>query len=179
VRSYRTISPLPLGASHPGRYIFCGTFRGFTSPRHYLASCPLEPGLSSPPVDRRGDRLADSHAPASVRCSPPGFNTLLPISFEGGSFRLRLNDCDTAARNLKSMGGKPNSRYRIQVPDRKTLTHPKIGASWEGYVIEEVLHAVRPDEAFFWATHQGAEIDLVLRVNGKMIGGRVQSALST
>lgn len=54
--------------------------------------------------------------------------------------------------------------------DRELMMHPKIGASWEGYVIEEVLHAVRPDEAFFWATHQGAEIDLVLRVNGKMLG---------
>ena len=54
--------------------------------------------------------------------------------------------------------------------DRELLTHPKIGASWEGYVIEEVLDAVRPDEAYFWATHQGAEIDLVLRKNGKMFG---------
>jgi predicted AAA+ superfamily ATPase len=54
--------------------------------------------------------------------------------------------------------------------ERDLMTHPKLGASWEGYVIEEVLHAVRPDEAFFWATHQGAEIDLVLRVNGKMLG---------
>ncbi len=54
--------------------------------------------------------------------------------------------------------------------ERELMTHPKLGASWEGYVIEEVLHAVRPDEAFFWATHQGAEIDLVLRVNGKMLG---------
>ncbi|NOZ11971.1 MAG: ATP-binding protein [Gammaproteobacteria bacterium] len=54
--------------------------------------------------------------------------------------------------------------------DRELLAHPKSGASWEGYVIEEVLHAVRPDEVFFWATHQGAEIDLVLRKNGKMYG---------
>jgi len=54
--------------------------------------------------------------------------------------------------------------------ERELMTHPKIRASWEGYVIEEVLHAVRPDEAFFWATHQGAEIDLVLRINGKMVG---------
>ena len=54
--------------------------------------------------------------------------------------------------------------------ERDLMTHPKVGASWEGYVIEEVLHAVRPDETFFWATHQGAEIDLVLRVNGKMLG---------
>ncbi len=54
--------------------------------------------------------------------------------------------------------------------ERELLTHPKIGASWEGYVIEEVLDVVRPDEAFFWATHQGAEIDLILRINGKMFG---------
>jgi len=50
------------------------------------------------------------------------------------------------------------------------LTHPKCGASWEGYVIEEVLAAVRPDEAYFWATHQGAEVDLVLRKDGRMFG---------
>ena len=54
--------------------------------------------------------------------------------------------------------------------ERELMTHPKIGASWEGYVIEEVLHAICPDEAFFWATHQGAEIDLVLRLNGEMLG---------
>ena len=50
------------------------------------------------------------------------------------------------------------------------LTHPKCGASWEGYVIEEVIRAVDPDEAFFWATHNGAEIDLVLRKNGRLFG---------
>ena len=54
--------------------------------------------------------------------------------------------------------------------ERELLTHPKIGASWEGYVIEEVLALERPDEAFFWATHQGAEIDLILRKNGRALG---------
>ncbi|VAW60645.1 Uncharacterized protein Rv2008c/MT2064 [hydrothermal vent metagenome] len=54
--------------------------------------------------------------------------------------------------------------------ERDLLTHPKIGASWEGYVIEEVLSAVQPDDAWFWATHQGAEIDLLLRKNGQMVG---------
>ena len=53
---------------------------------------------------------------------------------------------------------------------RDLLTHPKIGASWEGYVIEEVLSIVQPDDAWFWATHQGAEIDLVMQKNGQMIG---------
>lgn len=54
--------------------------------------------------------------------------------------------------------------------ERDLLTHPKIGASWEGYVIEEVLSVLQPDGAWFWATHQGAEIDLVLQKNGQMIG---------
>ncbi len=48
--------------------------------------------------------------------------------------------------------------------------HPKCGASWEGYVVEEVLRSVEPDAAYFWATHQGAEIDLVLHKQGRMHG---------
>ncbi len=54
--------------------------------------------------------------------------------------------------------------------ERGLLTHPKVGASWEGYVLEEVLAAVQPDEAYFWATHQGTEIDLVLRKDGHLLG---------
>ncbi len=49
-------------------------------------------------------------------------------------------------------------------------THPKSGASWEGYVIEEVLKAVAPDEAYYWATHNGAELDLLLLKDGRRIG---------
>jgi predicted AAA+ superfamily ATPase len=48
--------------------------------------------------------------------------------------------------------------------------HPKCGASWEGYVVEETLKAVEPEAAYFWATHQGAEIDLVLLKQGRMYG---------
>lgn len=50
------------------------------------------------------------------------------------------------------------------------LTHPKLGSSWEGYAIEEVIRAVRPDEVYFWATHAGAELDLFLIKDGKRIG---------
>jgi predicted AAA+ superfamily ATPase len=48
--------------------------------------------------------------------------------------------------------------------------HPKVGASWEGYAVEEILKALRPDDAYFWATHNGAEIDLVLFRRGRRIG---------
>ena len=50
------------------------------------------------------------------------------------------------------------------------LNHPKSGASWEGYVVEEVLKSVEPDESYFWATYQGAEIDLLLLKDGIMLG---------
>ena len=54
--------------------------------------------------------------------------------------------------------------------DRDLSMHPKVGASWEGYAVEEALKAVRPDDAYFWATHQGAELDLLLFVRGRRIG---------
>jgi predicted AAA+ superfamily ATPase len=49
-------------------------------------------------------------------------------------------------------------------------THPKSGASWEGYAIEETIKSVEPDEVYFWATHNGAEIDLLLLKNGHRWG---------
>jgi len=59
----------------------------------------------------------------------------------------------------------------LGIKDQKELfTHPKIGSSWEGYVIDQVLGVARPDNAWFWATHQGAEIDLVLQIEGKIFG---------
>jgi uncharacterized protein len=48
--------------------------------------------------------------------------------------------------------------------------HPKSGASWEGYAIDEVLKAAAPDEAYFWSTHGGAELDLLLLKDGKRVG---------
>jgi predicted AAA+ superfamily ATPase len=56
------------------------------------------------------------------------------------------------------------------------LSHPRCGASWEGFAIEETLKAVRPDEAYFWATHTGAELDLLLVENGRRLGVEVKRA---
>ena len=50
------------------------------------------------------------------------------------------------------------------------LHHPKLGASWEGFAVEQVLATEAHSEAAFWATHQGAEIDLLLRRKGKLFG---------
>lgn len=50
------------------------------------------------------------------------------------------------------------------------LAHPKAGASWEGFAVEQVLATEPHDDAYFWATHQGAEIDLVLRRGETLLG---------
>lgn len=46
------------------------------------------------------------------------------------------------------------------------------GASWEGFALEQVTTALgkRPEECYFWSTHQGEELDLLLKVNGKRLG---------
>jgi uncharacterized protein len=50
--------------------------------------------------------------------------------------------------------------------------HPKLGASWEGLALEHVLRVlnVASDEAFCWATHAGAELDLLVLRGGKRLG---------
>jgi uncharacterized protein len=50
------------------------------------------------------------------------------------------------------------------------LAHPRSGASWEGFALEQVLRVARPDAAYFWATHNGAELDLLLIKDGRRIG---------
>lgn len=54
--------------------------------------------------------------------------------------------------------------------ERDLMTHPKLGASWEGYVIEEILKAYKSEEAYFWGTHNGAELDLLLFIDGHRLG---------
>ncbi len=60
--------------------------------------------------------------------------------------------------------------------EKELLTHPRIGASWEGYAVEEVLSQLQPDQAYFWATHQGAELDLLLFKNGRRLGIEIKRA---
>ncbi len=54
--------------------------------------------------------------------------------------------------------------------EKDLLSHPKCGASWEGFAVEETLRLIEPDEVYFWATHKGAELDLLLFKNGRRIG---------
>jgi predicted AAA+ superfamily ATPase len=50
------------------------------------------------------------------------------------------------------------------------LTHPKLGASWEGFALEEIIQAIQPDQCWFYAVHSGSELDLLMEANRKRIG---------
>jgi predicted AAA+ superfamily ATPase len=52
--------------------------------------------------------------------------------------------------------------------------HPKMGASWEGFVIEQLLAMGDAEDPWFWGTHRGAELDLFITVTGQPIGVEIK-----
>ena len=54
--------------------------------------------------------------------------------------------------------------------------HPKVGSSWEGWVLEEVIraHQATSEEAYFWATHNEAELDLLIVQDGHRTGYEIK-----
>lgn len=65
----------------------------------------------------------------------------------------------------------------LGVPSHGVLQgHPKVGASWEGFVIEEAVRIAGERHAYYWATQAGAEMDLLLMLRGKRYGVEVKYA---
>jgi len=60
------------------------------------------------------------------------------------------------------------------------VRHPKVGASWEGFVLREVVRqtGARPEECFFWATHAGAELDLLVVRGSRRLGFEIKRTSS-
>jgi len=58
--------------------------------------------------------------------------------------------------------------------------HPKVGASWEGFVLGQVVRqlSARPEDCYFWATHAGAELDLMVVRGRRRIGVEVKRTVS-
>ena len=50
--------------------------------------------------------------------------------------------------------------------------HPKVGASWEGFALEEIIrfHEADPEDCYFWATSNQAELDLLIVRGSKRMG---------
>lgn len=69
----------------------------------------------------------------------------------------------------------------LAVTTREDLErHPKVGASWEGFALREVIERLgaRPEEVFFWATHAGAELDLLVIRGQRRIGFELKRTAS-
>jgi hypothetical protein len=59
----------------------------------------------------------------------------------------------------------------LQISTRTDLQgHPKIGASWEGFALEQIIGVLQTRDAYFWATHAGAELDCMITLKGKRHG---------
>ena len=95
-----------------------------------------------------------------VRALPPWFENLKKRQVK--SPKIFFRDCGL----LHSLLGIVN---RDQL-----LGHPKLGGSWEGFVIEHILDRLGSRDAYFWATHQGAELDLLVFHRGRRLGFEVK-----
>ena len=61
----------------------------------------------------------------------------------------------------------------LEIKDEKVLrTHPKLGASWEGFALEQLITSkkLRNEDCHFWSTHNHSEVDLLIFENGFPIG---------
>ena len=58
--------------------------------------------------------------------------------------------------------------------DASLLGHPRVGASWEGFAIEQVLRALGRSDGWFWGAHAGGELDLLVIERGRRIGFEVK-----
>lgn len=109
--------------------------------------------VSQPMIRRYLDVLTDAHV---VRQLQPHYENLKKRQVK--SPKVYVRDA-----------GLLHSLLGIEA-EKDLLEHPKVGASWEGFVIEQVLATERHSDATFWATHQGAEIDLMLQRGGVRLG---------
>ncbi len=91
-----------------------------------------------------------------VRVLPPWFENLKKRQVKAPKVYVR----DTGL--LHTLLGIP--------AEDQLLGHPKFGASFEGFVVEQLLGALESHDAYYWATHAGAELDLLVLHGGKRYG---------
>lgn len=110
-------------------------------------------GSSENTVRRYLDILSGAYM---IRVLPPWFQNLRKRQVKAGKIYLRDSGLLHA---LLQLAGPADLQ-----------SHPKLGASWEGFALEQVIAAVGSRDVYFWATHGGAELDLLVRSGGKHYG---------
>lgn len=110
-------------------------------------------GSSEPAARRYLDILTGTYM---VRQLPPWFENLKKRQVKAPKIYIRDSGVCHALLGLKDMAALE--------------AHPKLGASWEGFALEQILSVTGDMNAYFWATHSGAELDLLLFHQGKRLG---------
>ncbi len=62
----------------------------------------------------------------------------------------------------------------LSLQNDQVVTHVKAGASWEGFVIEQILQKIDTRDYYYWRTHTGVELDLLVFRGGKRIGFEIK-----
>ena len=110
-------------------------------------------GTTQPVARRYLDILAGAHM---VRVLPPWHENLKKRQVKSPKVYVR----DTGLLH-----------ELLELPTTNALTgHPKVGASFEGFAIEQLLASTNARSAYFWSTHGGAELDLLLIAGGERYG---------
>jgi predicted AAA+ superfamily ATPase len=133
--------------------------RFWTMVAHYhgqvlnLAELARALGSSEPTARRYLDILSGTYV---VRQLPPWFENLKKRQVRSPKVYIRDSGL------LHALLG---------IPDPPGLqAHPKLGASWEGFCLEQILSVCGDRDAWFWGTHSGAELDLLLLHAGCRLG---------
>jgi len=110
-------------------------------------------GASEPTARRYLDILAGSFM---IRVLPPWFENMMKRQLKSPKIYVRDS-------------GLFHSLLGLETRDQ-LLGHPKVGASWEGFVIEQLLAGLDSRTVSFWGTHGGAELDLLVTLRGQRHG---------
>ena len=133
--------------------------RFWTMVAHYhgqvlnLAELARALGASEPTARRYLDILSGTYM---VRQLPPWFENLKKRQVRSPKVYIRDSGLFHAL---------------LEINDVASLqAHPKLGASWEGFCLEQILSVCGDRAAYFWGTHGGAELDLLLQHDGHRLG---------
>jgi hypothetical protein len=110
-------------------------------------------GASETTARRYLDILAGAYV---ARVLPPWFATIRKRQVKAPKMYIRDSGILHALLHLRTLPG--------------VQSHPQLGASWEGFALEQVCGLLGTRDAYFWATHGDAELDLLIRLGGKHYG---------
>jgi predicted AAA+ superfamily ATPase len=91
-----------------------------------------------------------------IRILPPWFENIRKRQVKAPKVYLRDSGVLHALLQLRSLSD--------------VQSHPKLGASWEGFALEQVIGALESRDLYFWATQAGAELDLMVRIQSRRYG---------